>query len=64
MIVLSKEQVKSIHKKIIKLTNGAEGIRDESLLESALASPFQTFGGVEYWSIYNSKGKEERTFSS
>jgi len=33
----------SIHKLLIDKFGGSQGIRDMSLLESALARPFQTF---------------------
>lgn len=47
MITLAKEQIKRLHKKLLDATGGMDGIRDESLLDSALSSAFQTFGGVE-----------------
>jgi death-on-curing protein len=49
MITLDKEQVKRLHKLIADNTGGSDGIRDEGLLESALFSPFQTFGGAELY---------------
>ena len=45
MIILSKKQVLALHSDLIREFGGTEGIRDEGLLESALAAPFQTFGG-------------------
>jgi len=47
MITLSKEQIKRLHTIQINATGGLNGIRDEGLLDSALASAFQTFGGTE-----------------
>jgi death-on-curing protein len=44
MIRLSKEQVIKLHSQLIAETGGSDGIRDEGLLESALAAPFQSFG--------------------
>ena len=44
MIILSKEQVILLHAQLIVETGGAEGVRDEGLLESALYAPFQSFG--------------------
>ncbi|EHO53448.1 toxin-antitoxin system, toxin component, Fic domain protein, partial [Lachnospiraceae bacterium oral taxon 082 str. F0431] len=44
MIILSKEQVILLHAQLIAETGGAEGVRDEGLLESALYAPFQSFG--------------------
>jgi death-on-curing protein len=49
MITLDKEQVKGLHKKLLEATGGSKGVRDEGLLDSALASPFQTFGGAELY---------------
>ena len=49
MIMLSKEQVKRLHSKMIESTGGSDGIRDEGLLDSALAAPFQTFDGTELY---------------
>jgi death-on-curing protein len=49
MITLSKIQIKRLHAKLLDATGGLGGIRDEALLESALAAPFQTFDGVELY---------------
>jgi len=47
MITLSKEQIKSLHSMQLDATGGLDGIRDETLLDSALSAAFQTFGGVD-----------------
>lgn len=47
MIILSKEQVITLHTQLISETGGLDGIRDESLLESALNAPFQSFDGID-----------------
>ena len=47
MIVLSKKQVLALHSQLIAETGGTDGIRDESLLDSALNAPFQSFDGVD-----------------
>ena len=44
MIKINKEQIIFLHSQLIKETGGSYGLRDEKLLESALSSPFQTFG--------------------
>ena len=49
MIVLQKEQVLRLHTYLVRETGGDAGVRDEALLESALAAPFQTFGGEELY---------------
>lgn len=40
---LNKQQVLYLHEELIQETGGISGSRDEGLLESALAAPFQTF---------------------
>ena len=45
MRTLSKDQVLALHSDLIREFGGTEGIRDEGLLESALAAPLQTFDG-------------------
>ena len=45
MNCLSKQQVLYLHEELIRETGGISGLRDEGLLESALAAPFQTFDG-------------------
>ena len=47
MRILSKSQIIAIHNMLIADTGGIEGIRDETLLDSAIAAPFQTFGEQE-----------------
>lgn len=42
MIRLSKEQVILLHERLIEATGGGDGIRDEGMLDSALANPFQS----------------------
>jgi death-on-curing protein len=48
MIRLSVEQTLLIHSYLSKVSGGAEGLRDKAALESALSTPFQTFGGKIY----------------
>ena len=47
MIKLTKEQILLLHTQLIETTGGRDGIRDLGLLESALESPFQSYGGEE-----------------
>ena len=47
MIKLTKEQILLLHTQLIEITGGSDGIRDIALLESALETPFQSYGGVE-----------------
>ena len=53
MIVLSKEQILFLHDDVIRETGGLNGIKDDGLLESALAAPFHTIDNQDlYPSIY------------
>lgn len=50
MIRLSKEQVLHLHSQLIHASGGSCGVRDDNMLDSALATPFQSFGGDEPYS--------------
>ena len=52
---LSKEQILMLHSQLIEQTGGTPGVRDFNLLESAIETPFQAFGGENY--IQRSKQK-------
>ena len=53
MIVLSKELVLMLHQELIDETGGSVGLKDEGLLESALAAPFQSYNNQDLFpSIY------------
>ena len=47
MILL--EDIHNLHKYSIQKYGGSEGLRDSGLLESAIARPFQTFGGEDLY---------------
>ena len=49
MIYLNQNQVLKLHDKIIKEFGGIHGIRNETLLESSLANPLQTFDGLDLY---------------
>jgi len=42
MIMLTNEQIKRLHKKLLYATGGLDGLRDETMLDSALSVAFQT----------------------
>lgn len=56
MIKFSKEKVLLLHKLLTEETGGDPNIRDISLLDSALESAFQTFGGEELYPTKEEKG--------
>ena len=49
MISLTTEKVLQLHRRMAEATGGDPGLRDRGLLESALASARQTFGGEELY---------------
>ena len=55
MIRLTKEQILLLHALLIETTGGSDGIRDMGLLESALESPFQSYGGEELYPSIQAK---------
>lgn len=49
MKILTIEQVIMLHNDLISQTGGSYGIRDSSLLDSAVNTPFQSFGGEDLY---------------
>ena len=47
--MISVEQALGIHEMVVKQFGGSMGVRDAGGLESALARPFQTFGGEDLY---------------
>lgn len=47
MKMLTKEQIILLYRELIKETGGADGIRDEGLLKSALSALLQSFDGID-----------------
>ena len=43
MKILTKAQVLMLHEQLVNETGGSPGLRDDGLLESSSASPFQEF---------------------
>ena len=51
--MITKETILKLHDLSIKKYGGSQGVRDEGLMESAIARPYQTFGGEDlYPSLY------------
>ncbi len=55
MIVLTDETIIRLHRSMAEATGGDPGLRERSLLESAAAAPFQTFGGVDLYPTVEEK---------
>lgn len=53
---LSYNQVVSLHYEMIMETGGVEGIRDNTLLESALNAPFQGYQDTYFYPTIQQKG--------
>ena len=56
MIKLSLEKVLLLHEILSEETGGDPGVRDLALLDSALESAFQTFGGEDLYPSKEEKG--------
>ncbi|MFM8989799.1 MAG: type II toxin-antitoxin system death-on-curing family toxin [Alphaproteobacteria bacterium] len=50
LVHLARAQVLEIHAAVIAADGGSPGLRDEALLESAIAAPQATFGGESVFS--------------
>ena len=55
MKYLTKRQILLLHSQLLASTGGAQGIRDEGLLESALDSPLAGFSEEEFYPSTESK---------
>ena len=55
MIVLTKKQILAMHGKLVSLTGGAAGVREDALLDSAIEQPFQAFGGEDLYPTVQAK---------
>lgn len=53
---LSKAHILRMHRELVEETGGHTGLRDEGLLESALETPFQSFGGTDAYPSIQKKG--------
>ena len=52
---LSKTQILMLHSQLIDEFGGSNGVRDYNLLDSAIESPFQSFGGEELYPTIQAK---------
>ena len=52
---LSKKQILMLHTQLIQQTGGSDGVRDYNLLDSALETPFQSFGGEDLYPTLQAK---------
>ena len=55
---LSYEQVLTLHDTLIEEFGGTAGIRDQGLLDSALNTPFATFGGKYLYASLQAKAAQ------
>ncbi len=49
MKILNKRQILMLHSMLITNSGGMDGLRDEGLLDSAINTPLQTFGGQDLY---------------
>lgn len=49
MIWITADDVIAIHSVVIEKSRGTDGLRDRSILESAIAAPMQTFDGEDLY---------------
>ena len=51
-----------LHSQLIEQTGGTAGVRDFNLLESAIETPFQVFGGEELYPTIQAKGPSSQGY--
>ena len=56
MIRFKKEDILALHTLLVEMTGGGVGVRDVGLLESAIGSVYQSFGGTELYPTAEEKG--------
>ena len=56
MINITKEQIFSLYEMLLQKTGGSSGVVNESLMDSAVNSIWQTFDGVELYPALEEKG--------
>ena len=56
MIRFDKDKVLLLQQLVIESSGGSAGVRDFGLLDSAIESAYQTFGGVELYPTKEEKG--------
>jgi len=47
MKIITKNQILALHQQLLNQFGGSDGLRSESLLDSAIAAPFHTFNGQD-----------------
>lgn len=52
---ITKGIVLALNKRIVERFGGADGVRDEGLLEAAIAQPWQTFDGIDFYPTIEEK---------
>jgi len=52
---ITKGIVLALHKRTVERFGGADGMRDEGLLEAAIAQPWQTFDGIDFYPTIEEK---------
>ena len=55
MILLTVEEIISLHNKIVEMTGGSFGIRDRSLLESAVYNAVSSYADIEAYPTIEEK---------
>ena len=57
MILLTLEQILILHQRVIEQSGGASGIRDQGILESALAQPEMSYAGQSLYPTLDTLGE-------
>jgi len=58
MSFLEKDQVLRLHRQLVEAFGGSHGVRDDGLLDSALAMPYMTFFGQDLYPSLEAKAAQ------
>lgn len=58
MKTLTKAQILLLHRELLRAFGGADGVRDDGLLESAIHAPFATFSGEPLYPSIQAKAAQ------
>ncbi len=61
MRYLTLTEILELHRRIVRQSGGAEGVREFGGLQSALAQPQMTFGGEDLYPTVESKAAARRS---
>lgn len=63
MIYLTTDEVVALQERVIQRSGGLQGVKNRGMVDSAVAQPKQTFGGVDLYETLAEKAAAFRLFT-